>query len=134
TRDQMHDYFERRYVAPNLTVVAAGNFDWTAFVDLAAKHCGGWNRGPVGRHGVGETRGSGSFEVVTKEKVNQEHVFLISPAPGANSSLRHAADVLALALGDDSGSRLYWALIDPGLADSADASFHEYEGTGSIYT
>ena len=29
---------------------------------------------------------------------------------------------------------MYWALIDPGLADSADASFHDYEGTGSFYT
>src|SRR5947208_3203061 len=28
TRDQMHDYFTRRYVAPNITVVAAGHFDW----------------------------------------------------------------------------------------------------------
>src|SRR5207302_771730 len=28
TRDQMHEYFSRRYVAPNITAVAAGNFDW----------------------------------------------------------------------------------------------------------
>src|SRR5262249_46719268 len=76
----------------------------------------------------------GSFEVITKDKVTQEHVFLISPGPAADSPLRHAADALALALGDDSGSRLYWALVDPGLAESADASFHEDEGTGSIYT
>src|SRR5262245_41465758 len=27
TRDQMQAYFERRYVAPNITVVAAGKFD-----------------------------------------------------------------------------------------------------------
>ena len=37
-------------------------------------------------------------------------------------------------VGDDSGSRLYWALVDPGLAESADTSFHDYEGTGSFYT
>jgi len=48
--------------------------------------------------------------------------------------MRYAADTLALVLGDDSGSRLYWALVDPGLADSADTSFHEYEGTGSVLT
>jgi predicted Zn-dependent peptidase len=47
---------------------------------------------------------------------------------------RYTADTLALAIGDDSGSRLYWALVDPGLADSADCSFHDYEGTGSFYT
>src|SRR5205807_688840 len=54
-------------------------------------------------------------------------------APSATSPLRYAAESLAMVLGDDSGSRLYWALIDPGLADSADASFHDYEGTGSFY-
>src|SRR5712692_7119367 len=34
TRDQMHDYFQRRYVAPNITVAAAGNFNWPEFVAL----------------------------------------------------------------------------------------------------
>src|SRR6266571_735729 len=28
SRDQMHAYFQRRYVAPNITAVAAGRFDW----------------------------------------------------------------------------------------------------------
>jgi len=134
TRDQMHSYFKRRYVAPNITVVAAGNFDWSRLVSLVEARCGAWEQGAVGRQGVRETRGSGAFQVLTKGKVAQEHVFLISPGPPAESPLRYAADTLALALGDDSGSRLYWALVDPGLADSADCSFHDYEGAGSFYT
>jgi predicted Zn-dependent peptidase len=134
TRDQMHGYFQRRYVAPNILVVAAGNFDWPRFVDLVEKHCGPWQQGAIGRGGVCETHGSGRFEVMTKDKVMQEHVFLISPGPPADSPLRYAADLLGMAIGDDSGSRLYWALIDPGLADSADCSFHEYEGAGAFYT
>lgn len=133
TRNQMHAYFERRYVAPNITVVAAGNFDWPKLVELVKERCGGWSRGPVGRKGVRPARGTGKFENLTRAKVTQEHVIMIAPAPAADSPLRHAADTLALAVGDDSGSRLYWALVDPGLADSADASFHEYEGTGSFY-
>jgi predicted Zn-dependent peptidase len=133
-RDQMHAYFERRYVAPNITVVAAGRFDWPAFVALVDKHCGGWRTGPVGREGVRETPGSGRFEVMTKDKVAQEHVILVSPGPAADAPLRYAAELLSMALGDDSGSRLYWALVDPGLADSADSSFQDYEGTGAFYT
>jgi predicted Zn-dependent peptidase len=134
TRDQMHAYFQRRYVAPNITVVAAGNFDWGALVALVEQRCGGWEKGPVGRKGVRPAPGSGAFEVLKKSKVNQEHVYLISPGPPASSPLRYAADTLALVIGDDSGSRLYWALVDPGRADSADTSFHDYEGTGSFYT
>ena len=71
---------------------------------------------------------------MTKEKLNQEQVFMLSPAPAADSPQRYAADTLAMIIGDDSGSRLYWALVDPGLADSADMSFHDYEGTGSYFT
>jgi predicted Zn-dependent peptidase len=133
-REQMHDYFRRRYVAPNITVVAAGRFDWPAFVDLIESHCGKWERGPVGREGVRETAGSGRFEVLTREKVTQEHVILMAPGPSADSPLRHSADLLGMAVGDDSGSRLYWELVDPGLAESADCSFHEYEGAGAFYT
>src|SRR5262249_2567453 len=123
-----------RYVAPNITAVAAGNFDWPAFVALVEKHCGGWGAGPTGRDCVRETTGSGRFEVLTKSKGVQEHVILVTPGPTAASPLQYAAEVLAMAVGDDSGSRLYWELVDPGLADSAEVSFHEYEGAGSFYT
>lgn len=134
SRDQMFDYFRRRYVAPNITVVAAGNFDWNELAALAQRRCGEWEAGPVGRKGVRSARGSGAFEVLPRPKVTQEHVFLISPGPQADSPQRYAADTLALAIGDDSGSRLYWALVDPGHADSADTGFHDYEGAGSFCT
>src|SRR5262249_38081529 len=86
------------------------------------------------RKNVRPVPGSGAFEVVAKDNVTQEHVILLSPAPPARSPLRYAATTLAMVVGDDSGSRLYWALIDPGLADSADSNYHEYDGTGSFYT
>jgi predicted Zn-dependent peptidase len=133
-RDQMHAYFKRRYVAPNVTVVAAGNFPWKRLVSLVTKHCGGWSTGPARRTGVRETMGAGDFKVLRKAKLSQEHLILVSPGPPVESPARYAADVLGLALGDDSGSRLYWALVDPGLAESADCSFHEYQGTGAFYT
>jgi predicted Zn-dependent peptidase len=134
TRDQMDAYFRRRYVAPNITVAVAGHFDWPRFVALIEKHCGRWEKGPTGRVGIGETTGSGRFQVMTKEKVVQEHVFLIEPGPTADSPLRYAAGLLSMAIGDSSGSRLYWDLVDPGLVESADCSFHEYEGAGAFYT
>src|SRR5262249_5289003 len=59
-RDQMYEYFRRRYVARNITVVAAGNFDWNALVPLLERHCGGWEGGASGRGGIRETPGSGA--------------------------------------------------------------------------
>jgi predicted Zn-dependent peptidase len=133
-RDQMYAYFERQYVASNITAVVAGNFDWQELVGEIERRCSGWGKGQAARQGVDPAAGSGKFQVLTKEKVTQEHVILVSPGPSADSPLRYAADTLALAIGDDSGSRLYWSLVDPGLAESADCSFHDYEGTGSFYT
>src|SRR5262245_4464266 len=103
-RDQMHDYFRRRYVASNVTVAVAGNYDWAKVNDLVAAACGKWENGPIGRNGIRAASGSGKTKSVTKESVTQEHVILISPAPSANASLRHAADLLAMSIGDDSGS------------------------------
>jgi predicted Zn-dependent peptidase len=134
TRDQMYAYFERRYVGPNISVVAAGNFDFRQLVALVEERCGGWSAGSAPRKNLRSVAGSGAFEVVAKENVTQEHVILLSPGPPARSPLRYAATTLAMVIGDDSGSRLYWALIDPGLADSADSNYHEYDGTGSFYT
>lgn len=134
TRDRMHDYFRRRYVAPNITVVATGNYDWPQLLTLVNQHCAGWESGPIGRDNIRPAVGPGTHRTVAKATVTQEHVVLLGAGPAADDPRRHAADLLATALGDDSGSRLYWELVDPGHAESADTSFHEYEGTGILYT
>jgi len=134
TRDQMAGYFDRRYVAPNITVTVAGNFDWSAFVELVEKNCGRWPAAKAPRDNVFPAKANPRMQTLKKDTVTQEHVLLISPAPGGNDPLRHAADVLAMILGDATGSRLYWALVDPGLAESADVSFHDYQGAGGFFT
>jgi predicted Zn-dependent peptidase len=131
--EQMRAYFQRRYVAPNVIIAVAGKFDWPQVIADVEKHCSDWPAGTVGRECLREAPASRRFEVMHKDKVVQEQVILIAQGPSATSPLRYSADLLSMAVGDDSGSRLYWALVDPGLAESADASFHEYEGTGSYY-
>jgi predicted Zn-dependent peptidase len=133
-REQMQAYFDRRYVAANITLAVAGNFDWPMIIALAEKHCGQWPTGQAPRVGTHAPVVKGAFEVVTRAKVVQEQVYILSPAPAADAPLRHAADTLAMIIGDDSGSRLYWALVDPGLVESADMSYHDYEGAGSFFT
>ena len=133
-RDQMEAYFRRRYAATNITLCVAGAFEWDEVVGLAQAQCGGWQPAPVGREGVRETPGSGKVEIIHKEKVAQQYAVLMSAGPGAESPLRHAADLLGMAIGDDSGSRLYWELVDPGRVESAGCSFSEYDGTGVFYT
>src|SRR5262249_5080606 len=132
TRDQMADYFRRRYVAPNILAVCAGNFDWGEFVRLVEQKCGQWESGPTGRRGLTEAKGGGGEHVITREKVSQEYVLMWAAAPAANSPLRYPAHVLSSVIGDYTGSRLFWALVDPGLSDSADMGFYEYEAAGAF--
>ena len=136
TSDQMRGYFQKRYVAPNITVAVAGNFEWKQFIELVEKSCAGWETGPAVRSHLVPTAGSHEFKLVTKpkEKVQQEYVYAISAGPAADSPLRFAADTLALAIGDDTGSRMYWEFIDTGYADSADMSFYENEANGAFYS
>ena len=64
TSEQMRNYFKSRYVAPNITVAAAGQFDFPAFVALIEKHCGKWPTGEAARGNLRETVGTGGFQVV----------------------------------------------------------------------
>src|SRR5436305_369336 len=76
TRDQMAAYHARRYVAPNVTVAAAGRFDFGRLVELVATACGGWESGPVGRPAARPTAGPRTASVVTKERFLQEQLVL----------------------------------------------------------
>jgi predicted Zn-dependent peptidase len=42
--------------------------------------------------------------------------------------------LLSTILGDHTGSRLYWALVDPGLADGAELSYQDYDQAGAFFT
>jgi predicted Zn-dependent peptidase len=134
TRDQMAEYFERRYVTGNITVAAAGHFEWDELLGLVKRTCGDWKDGPTPRECLREAPGSGKVEIITRDKVAQQYVYLLSPGPAFDSPLRYAADLLDTAIGDASGSRLYWALIHPGLAESAYCSYRGHDATGAFYT
>jgi predicted Zn-dependent peptidase len=134
TRDQMEGYFRRRYNAANIILSVSGRFELDEIVRLAEKYCGEWPGGEAGRTGQSESMGAGDVHLVTKPTVAQQYTVLMSPGPAAASPLRPAADLLGMAIGDDTGSRLYWELVDPGRAESAGCSFSEYDGTGVFYT
>lgn len=57
---------------------------------------------------------------------------MLLPAPSAQDESRFAAKVLADLVGNQDGSRLYWSLIEPGLADEADLSYSGMDGVGAF--
>jgi predicted Zn-dependent peptidase len=73
---------------------------------------------------------------VTKppDKVAQQYVTMIAPASPADHELGYAGALLATVVGDYTGSRMFWALTDPGLADEAGMGIDECDGAGAYYT
>jgi len=132
-RDQMARYHDERYRGGNITIAVAGNTDWDQVVKLSKQWCGAWPAGRAPRP-TDEARPKAGKTIVTKESSTQQHVMQMASGPAANSSLRLPAELLSVVIGDDSGSRLYWDLVDPGLAESADLSYNEYDGSGTYLT
>lgn len=58
----------------------------------------------------------------------------LAAGPSSVDPLRYAAGLLAVAVGDDDNSRLYWELIDRGLADAAELGHNDFDGTGAWTT
>lgn len=133
TSQQMREYHERRYGAANLVLVAAGNVDWDELQKLAAKYCGHWSTGKPGRV-RGEAAPLSSRLFTCRTEMHQEHVMQMGLAPAAQSELRFAADIASTIVGDDNAGRLYWDLVETGLAETCDVAYHDFDGTGAWLT
>jgi len=129
----MRDYFTRRYCPGNIALVAAGRVDFDGLVRSAEQRCGAWAAAPAPRT-IEPARSRRSFECVRKEAATQQYAIQIANGPSATEVDRFAAKLLATILGDDSGSRLFWALVDPGLAEHASIGHYDYQGTGMYLT
>ncbi|REK10790.1 MAG: insulinase family protein [Planctomycetota bacterium] len=131
--DAMRAYFKRRYSPGNVTLVGAGKIDFDALVKTAEQACGKWTPVESGRE-TPEAAAHRAFQCVHKDSAALEYVLQLANGPGATDADRYAAKVLATVIGDDSGSRLYWALVDTGLAEHASLSHHDYQGAGLYMT
>jgi predicted Zn-dependent peptidase len=132
SRDAMRDYFDQRYSADNTVVALAGQLDFDRVCDRIERACGDWRRTGVSRNGHLPRPGGGEF-VLRNEKVNRAYLLGLAPAPAFADERRHAAGLLAQILGNPENSRFYWALIEPGIAEEAQASFDPHDGIGQYF-
>lgn len=129
----MRDYFERRYSPGNITLVAAGQMDFERLVADAERLCGAW-RPRTAERAIERASSATAFECMARENAAQEYCIQIANGPGATDDDRFAAKILATIVGDDTGSRLFWELVDPGLVENASLSHYDYQGTGIFLT
>ena len=133
TDEAMQEYFRRRYAPGNIVLGAAGRIDFDALVAAAERCCGEWRPIATDRK-VEPVEARDDFQVLHKETASQQYMLQLAAGPAAEDDDRYAAKLLATVLGDDSGSRLYWELVDPGLAEHVTLSHGEHQGAGLMMT
>jgi predicted Zn-dependent peptidase len=135
--EAMRDYHRRRY-GPGTTVLAAsGAVDFPALVAAARRWCGDWEpaaaeprpagSGPRGPAAAGTAR-------IERPAATLAYAVRMSAGPAETHADRFAAKLLATVLGDSSGSRLYWALVDSGAAEQATLHHQEFLDAGLFTT
>lgn len=131
--EQMLEYHQSRYSADNLFIAAAGKVDFDALVTQATELCSAWESTGAKRPKPPAAMDP-QIEIKPHSASTQEYVLLLRDAPAAEDADRFAAKLLTTIVGDDSGSRMYWELVDPGLVESASLGHYEYQGLGMFYT
>jgi predicted Zn-dependent peptidase len=127
--EQMRDYHARRYAANNLVFAIAGNFEWERTLDLVRDHCGAWSSGEEGRQAEPFTPRP-ARSIITKEQLKQQIMLLAWPTVSVEDDDIYAMELAAMALGDGSGSRLFWNIFQKGLAETAVSSLSPLDHTG----
>ncbi len=132
TRDQMADYFERRYAPNNLTFIVTGKFDRDEIIRTVETHCGNWQPRETNRTQPAPTFHTGT-RAVKRDTVAREHLALALSAPPEADTWATTADLLAAYLGAASNSQLFWSIIQKGLADEASADYYGFSDAGLFY-
>lgn len=139
TRPRMFDYFTRRYRPEHIVLAAAGNVDFDALVDAAQRHSSQWADLPAAApppvdDPASLPAGIQTDAVIPSPDAAQAYLVRLGPGPSHSDDDRYAARLLASILGDDSGSRLFWELVDTGLAESCGVWTHEFIDAGALFT
>ena len=131
TLQQMREYFERRYSPGNMVLVAAGDLDFDRFVDQVTDRCSRWQPFDVGRE-FPAAPGRTDTVVMTDTKVVRQHIGVMSPAPSMQDDQRYVAHIAATIIGGSTNSRLFYALVDPAIADMASMSYDGMDAAGGF--
>ncbi|GGR11962.1 M16 family metallopeptidase [Deinococcus ruber] len=128
TPEVLRRNFEERYGTLSITLVVCGQFGAATVLAQAERLSADWPRTPFERRLAPHTPTPG-LHLLPDAALGRVHVALAMPGIPVGHPLREAAAVLSEIVGGENG-RLYWALLDTGLADGADLGHAEYQETG----
>ena len=120
--DSMRRYFEHRYASDSVAVAASGNVDFGALLEKIGGACGAWKPSGAKREHPPLSPGEGEF-TLRRPELSAAYGVMQMPSVDLLDPRRYEASLVAQILGDSEGSRLFWSLVETGLAEQADASF-----------
>ena len=130
---QMRDYFDLRYAPDNMTLACCGNFDFDNLCRLADEKCSPWKPAKA-RRTRSPFMGTFAKKSVKNPNLARQHLCLLSPTVSMQDPRRYAASLLSTIIGDSTGSRYHWALVDPALAELAVMQCDSMDGAGVYYS
>jgi predicted Zn-dependent peptidase len=133
TAEQMRSYFSKRYAPNNMVLACSGNFDFEALCQLANEQCAVWSTVDTTRE-LEDFGGTFESKHIQNPNLVRQHICLLSPSLSMQDPRRFAGSLLGMILGDDSGSRYYWGLTEPALAEIAAMQCESMDGTGVFYS
>ncbi|MCE5186165.1 MAG: insulinase family protein [Planctomycetaceae bacterium] len=133
TAQQMRAYFQQRYAPNNMVLACCGRFDFDQLCELAEAHSSAWKPVEAQRR-LFDFEGTFQVRHVQNPNLARHHICLLGPAVSMQDPRRYAASLLASIVGDDTGSRYYWALTETALAETAVMQCESMDGTGAFYS
>src|SRR5262249_49615664 len=106
TRERLLDFFQRWYVANNVTLVVVGDFDTRRAQTAIAEAFGGMASRPLARPPRKEPAQKAVRAKVVTQEVRETQVGLAFHIPGIHHDDTAALDLLAIILGQGDSSRL----------------------------
>ena len=132
--EAMRDYHRRRYAPGSMVLTATGAVDFPALVAAARRLCGDWEPVAAPPRPVPLAGGAAGVRRIVRPAAALAYATRMTAGPAESHADRFAAKLLAAVLGDSSGSRLYWALVDPGAAEQATLHHQEFLDAGVFVT
>jgi predicted Zn-dependent peptidase len=132
SRDQMHGYWSRRYAPNNLVLAMTGAIDWDGALRQLKRATGSWRPAETPREAP-PFQPEPRVRVIRNDKIHRAHIAFAAPGVPAQDDERFVADIIGDMLGGGDGSRLYWDLVEPGIADSVRLSHDEEDRSGAFF-
>ena len=140
--EAMRDYHARRYTPGTMVLAATGAVDFPALVADARRLCGDWPVRPATARVSPAVAAAAPTPAATRESLARivrpaaalEYAVRMTAGPAETHADRFAAKLLATVLGDSSGSRLYWDMVDSGAAEQATLHHQEFLDAGLFVT